>query len=86
ALTLGALAYGLSLVLFIHGLRCLGAARTSACFSVAPFFGALLAVLLGEPLHASLVAAGALMAVGVWLHVQEPAAAPAPIAAVRDAP
>lgn len=48
---LGFASYGVSLVLFVRGLRFLGTARTGAYFSVAPFFGAALAVLLlGEPL------------------------------------
>lgn len=68
---LGSVGYGLSLVLFVVALRHLGTARTGAYFSVAPFFGAALAVLLGENLDLRLVAAGALMAVGVWLHVTE---------------
>ncbi len=41
ALLLGALSYGASLVLFIHTLRHLGAARTVICFSAAPILGAL---------------------------------------------
>lgn len=71
ALALGFLSYGLSLVLFVVGLRHLGTARTGAYFSVAPLFGALLALLAGEPLTPSLVAAGLLMALGVWLHLSE---------------
>ncbi|MBA3773322.1 MAG: DMT family transporter [Ramlibacter sp.] len=64
--------YGASLVLFIVGLRELGTARTGAYFSVAPFFGALLAIgLLGEPVTANLIAAGLLMAAGVALHFSE---------------
>jgi drug/metabolite transporter (DMT)-like permease len=43
ALLLGLLAYGVSLSLFVLGLRNLGAARTGAYFSMAPFFGAMLA-------------------------------------------
>src|SRR5262249_11746882 len=39
ALVIGALAYGVSLVLFVAGLRNLGAARTGAYFSTAPFIG-----------------------------------------------
>jgi ABC-type nickel/cobalt efflux system permease component RcnA len=59
-------------VLFIIGLRHLGTARAGAYFAVAPFLGATLSVLLlGEPITASLIAAGALMAVGVWLHLSE---------------
>ena len=72
AMAVGFLAYGASLALFVVGLRTLGTARTGAYFSVAPFFGAALAVgLLGEPLTARLVVAGLLMAVGVWLHLTE---------------
>jgi drug/metabolite transporter (DMT)-like permease len=71
-MVLGLAAYGISLVLFVIGLRHLGTARTGAYFSVAPFFGAALAVLaLGEPVTAALLAAGALMALGVWLHLSE---------------
>ncbi|TAM22862.1 MAG: DMT family transporter [Nevskiaceae bacterium] len=71
AMALGFVAYGVSLALFVVALRHLGTARTGAYFSVAPFFGALLALLMGEPLTLSLVAAGSLMAVGIWLHLSE---------------
>ena len=72
AMALGLTAYGISLALFVVGLRHLGTARTGAYFSVAPFFGALLAVAgLGEPVSAALLAAGSLMALGVWLHLSE---------------
>lgn len=70
-LVVGVLAYGVSLSLFVLGLRHLGAARTGAYYSVAPFFGALLAVLMGEPVTLPLVLAGALMALGIWLHLTE---------------
>lgn len=72
ALIVGCLAYGVSLAMFVVGLRNLGTARTAAYFSVAPFFGALLAVLvLGEHVTFPLALAGALMALGVWLHLTE---------------
>ena len=72
ALLLGLLAYGVSLALFVVSLRHLGTARTGAYFSVAPFFGALIAIpLLGEPVSLPLLAAGGLMAIGVWLHLTE---------------
>jgi drug/metabolite transporter (DMT)-like permease len=72
AALLGLFSYGVSLVLFVLGLRALGTARTGAYFSVAPFFGAVLAVLLlGEPLTWQLAAAALLMALGVWLHLTE---------------
>ncbi|MEX2147148.1 MAG: DMT family transporter [Candidatus Rokuibacteriota bacterium] len=72
ALVVGALGYGVSLVLFIVALRELGTARTAAYFSTAPFIGALGAIAgLREPLTATLGVAGALMAAGVWLHLTE---------------
>lgn len=72
ALVLGFLAYGISLTLFVVGLRHLGTARTGAYFSVAPFFGSLLAVVwLGESVDPKLLIAGSLMAFGVWLHLSE---------------
>jgi len=71
AMLVGLLAYGLSLVLFVVGMRHLGTARTGAYFSVAPFFGAVLALLSGEPVTPSLLIAGALMALGIWLHLTE---------------
>lgn len=71
AAAVGFVAYGISLALFVVGLRHLGTARTGAYFSIAPFFGALLAVAMGEPLTPPLAAAGLLMALGVWLHLTE---------------
>jgi drug/metabolite transporter (DMT)-like permease len=71
-LLIGLLAYGMSLSLFVVALRHLGTARTGAYFSVAPFFGAILAIpLLREPISERLLIAGALMIVGVWLHLTE---------------
>lgn len=72
AVCVGLLGYGQSLVLFVRALRQLGTARTAAYFSVAPFAGALLSVvLLKEPLTATLLAGGGLVALGVWLHLTE---------------
>lgn len=72
AATLGLFGYGISLVLFVVALRHLGTARTGAYFSVAPFFGAALALLvLRDSPSAAFWIAAALMAAGVWLHVTE---------------
>ena len=71
AMGVGLLAYGVSLVLFIVALRQVGTARAAAYFSVAPFFGAVVALALGEPLTAPLLVAATLMALGVWLHLSE---------------
>jgi len=71
SLVLGLFAYGISLVFFVVGLRHLGTARTGAYFSVAPFFGALVAVVMGDTVTIQLLAAGILMVLGVWLHLTE---------------
>jgi drug/metabolite transporter (DMT)-like permease len=68
----GFLGYGVSLALFVVALRNLGTARTGAYFSVAPFFGAALAILiLGERVSIVFWVAATLMALGVWLHLSE---------------
>ena len=68
----GFLGYGVSLALFILALRYLGTARTGAYFSLAPFVGAILGVvLLGEPVTSALLVAGGLMALGLYLHLAE---------------
>lgn len=71
ALVVGFFAYGVSLALFIVGMRHVGTARAGAYFSIAPFFGAVLAIALGEAVTWQLIAAGLLMALGVWLHLTE---------------
>ena len=68
----GFVGYGLSLVLFVRALRDLGAARTGAYFSTAPFVGAAIAIAwLGEAPTPAFWFAGGLMAIGVWLHLSE---------------
>lgn len=68
----GLVGYGISLVLFIVALRHLGTARTGAYFSVAPFFGGALAlIVLGESTTTLFWIAAALMAIGVRLHLTE---------------
>ncbi|MBP9707107.1 MAG: EamA family transporter [Oligoflexales bacterium] len=68
----GFFGYGLSLLCFVLALRQIGAARTGAYFSLAPFLGAIIAVLMGsEPMSTQLVIAGILMGYGVWLHLSE---------------
>ncbi len=68
----GFLGYGVSLVMFVLGLRYMGTARTGAYFSTAPFIGALLAIaMFGETLTVPLILAAVLMAVGLYLHLVE---------------
>lgn len=72
SLLLGFLGYGCSLVLFVLALRHIGTARTGAYFSLAPFVGAGVSLLLvQEPVGPLLIAAALLMGAGVWLHLSE---------------
>jgi hypothetical protein len=72
AASVGFFGYGLSLVLFVLALRNLGTARTGAYFAIAPFFGAIVAVIfLGDAITVQLCIAAALMALGLWLHLTE---------------
>lgn len=72
AMGVGFAGYGVSLALFVLALRGLGAARTGAYFSTAPFIGAALAIVaLREPVAGAFWIAAGLMAVGVWLHLTE---------------
>ena len=69
---IGLIGYGASLVLFVLALRGLGTARTGAYFSIAPFIGASIAlVLLAEPAGPTFWVAWVLMGMGVWLHLTE---------------
>ena len=68
----GLFGYGVSLALFVVALRELGAARTGAYFSIAPFAGIALALAaLGENPGPLFLLALPLAAAGVWLHVSE---------------
>lgn len=72
AAVVGFAGYGVSLVLFVVALRLIGTARTAAYFSLAPFFGASVAVVaLGERVTPQLLVATACMAIGAWLHLTE---------------
>ncbi len=69
---IGFLGYGLSLVLFIVGLRQLGTARTGAYYATAPFIGAAVSlVFYGQSGGLAFWLAASCMAAGVWLHVTE---------------
>lgn len=68
----GLFGYGVSLVLFVLALRRVGAARTGAYFSTAPFIGAIASILfLGDAITVKLLFAGALMGFGLYLHLAE---------------
>ncbi|MEO7938143.1 MAG: EamA/RhaT family transporter, partial [Burkholderiaceae bacterium] len=64
--------YGLSLRLYLLAQREFGAGRTGSVFAFAPFIGALGALALGDRSSTWMMAVGgALMAVGVLLHLSE---------------
>ena len=67
----GATGYGVSLRLYLKAQRALGAGRTASVFASAPFCGALVAWALGEPAGLYALAAGAVMALGLVLHMTE---------------
>ena len=72
AALVGFLGYGVSLTLFVFALRHIGTARTGAYFSLAPFVGAALSIiLLHDALTIYFIAAAILMGIGVWLHITE---------------
>ncbi len=72
ALSVGFIGYGLSLALFVMALRSIGTARTGAYFSMAPFVGAEMSLLLlHEPVGSFSLISVALMGTGVWLHLSE---------------
>ena len=72
ALAVGLMGYGVSLVLYVRALRDLGTARTGAYFSLAPFIGAAVSMLLWhEAVTPLFVVATALMGLGLWLHLTE---------------
>ena len=72
ALVVGFFGYGISLVCFVLALRALGTARTGAYFSLSPFIGAALGIMLyRETVTPLFVSAAALMALGLWLHLTE---------------
>ena len=86
-LVLGFVCYGASLVLFVLALRHIGAARTGASFSIAPFIAtAASLVMFRERPTLGFVVAAALMAIGVWLLVTDSRPADPKPAAVQELP
>ena len=65
ALALGFVSYGLSVFLYVRAQRAIGAAKTSACYAVAPFIGVFLSfAFLGETLTPRFFAALCVMVAG----------------------
>jgi drug/metabolite transporter (DMT)-like permease len=68
----GALGYGVSLVLYVSSARELGATRSQLVFSTSPAWGLVLSwVAFGEPVLGSQLLAAALMFAAVWLYNRE---------------
>jgi hypothetical protein len=71
-MAVGATGYGLSLRFYLLAQRAFGAARTGSVFAFAPFIGAALAFAMGDRSGGwGLVVGGALMLVGVIVHLAE---------------
>lgn len=71
ALGLGAVSYGLSILLYITSAQSLGATRAQLIFSSAPFFGLMLSLLLGESLTLTQMGAFLLFLGSVFLLFKE---------------
>jgi drug/metabolite transporter (DMT)-like permease len=72
AMLLGCASYGLSIVLFIHAMRCLGASRASALLGIAPFAGMLLSLALFREMPGALFFISLpVMVIGVILLLNE---------------
>jgi len=68
ALAVGALAYGVSLTLYIMSAQQLGATRSQMIFATAPFFGVMFsAIFLSESLTLMQFVAGGIMALAIYL-------------------
>lgn len=67
-LSVGFVAYGLSIFFYVYAQRLLGAARTSAYYAIAPFIGTLLSLVIFRifPHYTYFIALG-LMIIGAWL-------------------
>jgi drug/metabolite transporter (DMT)-like permease len=71
-LLLGGICYGVSIMLFVHAMRALGAARTSALFGAGPFIGAIISLMLfQENLSMLALIAFPLMIAGAGLLIGE---------------
>lgn len=70
-LLLGFVAYGLSINFYIQAQKELGAAKTSAYYSIAPFLGVAFSMLLGERPAVRFYVALSIMAVSTWLMVRD---------------
>jgi drug/metabolite transporter (DMT)-like permease len=72
ALTVGAVAYGCSITLYVMAAQGLGAVRSQMVFSAAPFFGLLLSVtVLGEAFTGAQAVAGLLIVVSLMVLFSE---------------
>ena len=68
---LGFVSYGLSIHLYILAQKDLGAAKTSAYYSIAPFLGVLFGLLIGERPAVHFYVALAIMAISTWIMIKD---------------
>lgn len=67
-LSVGFVAYGLSIFFYVYAQRLVGAARTSAYYAIAPFIGTMLSLVIFRELpHYTYFIALGIMIIGAWL-------------------
>lgn len=67
-LSVGFIAYGLSIYFYVYAQRALGAARTSAYYAIAPFIGTVLSLIIFREIpHYTYFIALGIMIIGAWL-------------------
>ena len=71
ALSLGFVAYGLSINFYIMAQKHFGAAKTSAFYSIAPFLGVMFSMLLGERPSTQFYIALLIMMIGTVLMIRD---------------
>lgn len=71
-LSVGFVAYGMSIFFYVYAQRLLGAARTSAYYAVSPFIGTALSLLIfGELPQAAYWIGLVIMMLGAWLAAKD---------------
>ena len=72
SMLLGFVSYGISVCLYIYSQRWIGAGKTAAIYSIAPFFGVFLSIcFLGERPHLQFYLSLVLMVIAVYLVIRD---------------
>jgi drug/metabolite transporter (DMT)-like permease len=72
SLLIGAIGYGVSIVLYVASAQQLGASRSMMLFATGPFWGVIFSWIgLSEPVRLIQIAAGTIMVAGLWVMISE---------------